>query len=726
MATGQLGTVVHYLRRLVVERASAEQSDCELLGRFHERQEADAFAALVRRHGPMVLSVCRRLLGDVHHAEDAFQATFLVLVRKSGSIRKRHSLSSWLHGVAYRIAVRARINTTQHRLQGLDDQEPAIHDADHTAWRDLRRVLDEELAELPEKYRHPLVLCYLEGKTNEEAARLLGWTKGTVSGRLARARDLLRSRLVRRGLTLAACGFAVLETQLSAQALVPFALQSSTIQLATLVAAGDFAAAGGILTLTEGVVNSMTLSKVKLAVAAVVVLSLFGGGAGVVGFQALAQDRSSEVGLRTDGRETKPEVVTPSSDGSVVIRTGEAALSLAVAPDGKVLAAGSDKGVRLWDVSTGAELRMLGENEQRIGAIAFSPDGRILVSGNSDGVIKFWDLATGKILTSIKSAQPVIESLAFAPDGRTLIGSSRPERVADSTVRIWEAPAGKELTQLEVHGERISHATFSADGKQIITGASDGLVRVWDAWSGKELRALQPQIKVRSLAVSPDGKTIAAVGGPEVVLLDLTTGKVLATLKLTGTAASAQPSIVFSPDGKLLAIARGAGAIELVDIPTGKLRLTLPVQAGPALPLVFTPDGQRLVSAGADGSIRLWKTDRAGEAVRAGELLARINNTGVPARLQTLVAELAKSQRSDDQIVEALCLATLSRFPTETERRFMSDQLAKQKDRRQEALSDIVWALINTKEFDAHVSELTKGGWGQRSIRDSGKGPQKQ
>jgi RNA polymerase sigma factor (sigma-70 family) len=185
--------------------AMGEPTDSQLLKRFARQQDEAAFAALVKRHGPMVLAVCRRILRDAHDADDAFQATFLVLVRKAPVIARPELLGNWLYGVAYRVAVKARIIAA--RRSERERQVPAMTLSDplsDVTGRELRAVLDAELSRLPEKYRAPLVLCYLEGKTNEQAARLLGWPIGSISGRLARARELLRERLLSRG--LAPCG----------------------------------------------------------------------------------------------------------------------------------------------------------------------------------------------------------------------------------------------------------------------------------------------------------------------------------------------------------------------------------------------------------------------------------------------------------------------------------------------------------------------------------------
>jgi RNA polymerase sigma factor (sigma-70 family) len=252
----------------------------ETLRRFAARGDEAAFETLLRRHGPMVLGVCRRLLADAHDAEDAFQATFVVLVRKARSLRRAESVAGWLYGVAYRTALKARSRaarrrTTERPLDGVP--EPATEPVPPTA--DLRAVLDDELDRLPEKYRAPVVLCYLEGKTFQEAAGLLGWPAGTVSGRLARAKDILARRLTRRGVGLSAGGLSAVWSA-SASAVVPAAVREATLRAALLCHAGRLASGGvalSVIQLVGEVQRTMLLAKVKTAALAVLTVGVLTG-----------------------------------------------------------------------------------------------------------------------------------------------------------------------------------------------------------------------------------------------------------------------------------------------------------------------------------------------------------------------------------------------------------------------------------------------------------------
>jgi RNA polymerase sigma factor (sigma-70 family) len=293
MATHRLSSVLHSLLHRVAPAASGEVSDAELLQRFVRSRDEAAFELLLWRHGPMVLTLCQRLLQNEQDAEDAFQATFLILVRKARTIGKREALASWLYKVAYRVACRARPRVpVACGLPIALEQFAADGTPDDVVWRDLRLHLDDELARLPETYRRPIILCYLEGKTHDEAARLLGWPKGTVATRLARGRERLRLSLGRRGWMLSSAALASVLTDKALAGAVSAELVRATLGGAVAYAAGT-TTAGAILSakslaLTEGVLRLMWYSKLKLAVVIFLTVSLASAGIGIAARQAWA------------------------------------------------------------------------------------------------------------------------------------------------------------------------------------------------------------------------------------------------------------------------------------------------------------------------------------------------------------------------------------------------------------------------------------------------------
>jgi RNA polymerase sigma factor (sigma-70 family) len=306
MAEGQVSPVLRFIRAVRPAVSAGGDSDGQLLNRFVGSGEEAAFVTLVRRHGPMVLSVCRRVLQNLQDAEDAFQATFLVLARQAASIRKRPSLASWLYGVAFRVARKAQAADIRRRFRERQVPDmPQQASLPEAAWQELRAILDDELNRLPEKYRAPLVLCYLEGKTNEDAAEQLGWTKGTVSGRLARARDLLRGRLTRRGLALSAGMLVGLFGAGTAPAAVPGTLLNTTVLAATSFTAGKAALAGAAAALAEGVIRAMFVTKCKIMLGVVLSLGLIAGGTGVL-VQVLAGDGSGTAQVQAAAAAQQP------------------------------------------------------------------------------------------------------------------------------------------------------------------------------------------------------------------------------------------------------------------------------------------------------------------------------------------------------------------------------------------------------------------------------------
>jgi RNA polymerase sigma factor (sigma-70 family) len=305
---------VHDVRTLSDVNALSKLSDAQLLDRFAARREEAAFEAIIQRHGPMVWGVCCRVLRDHHDAEDAFQATFLVLARKGSSVSMKEKLGNWLYGVAYQTAMKAR--TTRAKRRQRESHMPDVPERVATPdeqRESLTEILDRELSRLPEKYRIPIVLCELEGRTHKEAAEQLGWPIGTLSGRLSRARSMLAKRLALRGVAFSGGSLALFLTQDVAAASMPTAVVASTVKAAGAFAAGH-AAAGAIsvqvAALAEGVLKTMFMMKLTGAMVVTVVIAGIGGGLLAYGATSGAQNKNpmaDATAPRNDGIQTKNE-----------------------------------------------------------------------------------------------------------------------------------------------------------------------------------------------------------------------------------------------------------------------------------------------------------------------------------------------------------------------------------------------------------------------------------
>ncbi len=309
------GSFIHQLERLFQQGTAVGMSEGELLDRFVAGRDEAAFAALIARYGPMVLGVCRRLLRDPNDVDDAFQATFLVLVRKAGSLRRRDLLGNWLYGVAHRVATRSRCLAArrmvrapygQDAIDRLDEsggEAVAVHDDPSPLDSEPSPWLHDEVRRLPEKYRTLVLLCYFEGLTHEQAAARLGWPVGTVKGRLSRARGRLRKGLARRGITVSEAALASHLARLDVLATVPEPLHRATLEAARSVVgsasgriAGGAAVSISVATLADGVSRAMITTHVKA-----VSLVLLAAGAVTTGFVVAAAqitplERVSSVG----------------------------------------------------------------------------------------------------------------------------------------------------------------------------------------------------------------------------------------------------------------------------------------------------------------------------------------------------------------------------------------------------------------------------------------------
>jgi RNA polymerase sigma factor (sigma-70 family) len=319
MATSPMNRVIQHLHRAVLLGDGAEPTDGELLECFVSRGEKAALEVLVRRHAPMVWGVCRRILPH-HDAEDAFQAAFLVLVRKAGSVRPRGMVGNWLYGVAHQTALKARSTQAKRRArekQVADMPEPAAvaQQDPATNWQPL---LDAELSRLPDKYRTAIVLCDLEGKTQKEAARHLGCPEGTLSARLSRGRLMLAKRLARRGVPLSGAVLAAALSREAAPACVPAPVLSSTVEAVTLVEAGQTVISAQVAALAEGVLKAMLLTKLKTVLGVLLVLGGFAFGGGFLVCQT-DTGRRAETG-RPAAEKTGQAAGKQQVEGKSVIR----------------------------------------------------------------------------------------------------------------------------------------------------------------------------------------------------------------------------------------------------------------------------------------------------------------------------------------------------------------------------------------------------------------------
>jgi RNA polymerase sigma factor (sigma-70 family) len=271
-------TVIRHLRRAALLQEGSGPTDARLLEMFSAGRDEAAFEALMRRHGPMVLGVCRRVLRNAHDADDAFQATFLVFIRKAGSLRSRELLANWLYGVAYRTSMKARAMNAKRRTK--ERQATEVSRPASEACEELVAKLDHELSRLPDKYRAPIILCELEGKSRKDVAHLLGLPEGTLSWRLAHAKKTLARRLSR-------YGTVALVTALSESASTCLTPTLRATTLKTAMTAG--AVPAKVLALTEGVMKAMLLTKNKITTCAAVLMMLAGVGASGLTYRAAAQ-----------------------------------------------------------------------------------------------------------------------------------------------------------------------------------------------------------------------------------------------------------------------------------------------------------------------------------------------------------------------------------------------------------------------------------------------------
>jgi RNA polymerase sigma factor (sigma-70 family) len=643
-------------------QATQELPDQELLQRFVSRQEEAAFATLMERHGPMVLRLCRRLMLDPHTTDDVCQATFLVLLRRAGSIGRRELLAKWLYGVAYRIARRMRVDTAK-RLKRETRATPrqAADPWVEVSGQELSVLLEDELHGLPDRYRLPFLLCHVDGQTRDQAARRLGWSLRTLHRRLEKGRELLRRRLTRRGVTLtAALGAAGVPS--STTAATPGLLGPASVKAVTTFLPGTPAASAGVsvraVALAEGELKKMTLAKITLATLLVLTIGGLTAGAGLLARHVLATDtpeappqaRAEPPPAKAAPPQPAPHVranvdnygdpLPPGAHarlGTVRLRHSGGIGSVVLSPDGKLLASAAGK-VSVWDTATGRELERFKGKIRAAVAVAFSPDGKTLLTAKPKVVIEQWDVATGNL---VRRSAPPPESgdsdwlpndpvAVFSPN-RTLLALTD----HSSKVLLCDVATGKPVLRLREWDSFFSVA-LSHDGKTLAAGGKDlgprgdgptargvnldggePVIRLLDSATGQELRRLKGHKNcVVNVRFSPDDKVLASAAQTEkaIHLWEVATGRLIRTIPAGGE------GYAFSPDGRHLAVNTGE-AIQLWDLstaqqarrfqwPGGPLKLSLPgggsitwANGTPA----FSARGTMLAAATSGHTVDLWE-----------------------------------------------------------------------------------------------------------------------
>ena len=666
MNGAQLEPLVRDLRRLVEAQATRDLSDAQLLEQFARGRDEAAFAALMCRHGRLVWHVCRHVLHQEQDAEDAFQASFLVLALKAASLRRRQGLGNWLHGVAYRVAMNARrkaMRRQAHESRKAAAASRALPAAE--ALHELQILLHEEIDHLPAKYRVTLVLCGLEGKSKSEAARELGWKEGTVSGRLARARKMLEARLARRGVLLSAAWAATTLGAEAGAAVLPSPLVWATTEAALHLVAGQALTAGivsgQVAALVKGALKATSLTNLKLALAAVLGLILLGTGAGMAAYAAFTNEptrsgRDHPASASAD--EPAPQAKQPRVDlygdplpPGAVARLGTARMrqddveAMGLSPDGRVLITKSvaDGSVRAWEAASGkllwqtrfGELWAANNGNGLLGA-NFSPDGRLLAeiydcrtSAGMAVCILLCDAKNGKVLRRFpaEGSLPFVWETAFSPDSKVLAAKEK------GTIYLWSTEKGRQIVKWVGPATSDGMIRFSSDGKTLLS-AYDNKVSHWDV--AKRVTTSVVELKTGTpkwlAAMSDNGRLLAVVGGQTekpapgpgaasnstLQLFDTTTGKECCTL--LGVSGSIQ-ALAFSADaGNLVGVAAEEGkqrcAVSVWDTRNGKLKSRFPVRSRPCWNIGVSPDGGKVFTSatsnhgwlahGADESVVRW------------------------------------------------------------------------------------------------------------------------
>ncbi len=525
MAATAIGTVLQSLRCSYLRQDDA--SDAEMLERFIARRDEGAFEAILRLHGPMVLGVCRRVARNEADAEDAFQATFLVLIRKASSVRPRNMVGNWLHGVAFHTALKARAMSSKRSAKEREASAQTRTAAPDNTNSELQSIFDQELQGLPDIYRSAIVICDLEGLAIKDAARQLNCPPGTLGARLTRGRRLLSRRLTRRGVTLPAglAAFAIAQT--NTEAGVPPLLMKSMTKAAAHLAAGQAAIDGTIsarvAALTEGAIKTMLLSKLKsYSIPLVAIVCAIAVITGTIARNAIGDEPPP---MKKDLQQVQgnPPVEVPARRGQAgPVRAASFVWSVAFDPKGKWIAVSEGNNlVRQWDTASQQPGAALVGPEKIIRSLAVSPDGRYLAAGGDEGTLFIWEIATRKLVQRLAAGAGFVLTVAFSPDGASIVSACQKFGDTQSSVMLWDVKSGEMRQRYASNDGTVPFGAgtaiaFSPDGKELATlqeGKFTG-VKFYNVENGREVNRFEYEKSLRpqSIAISPDGRWLATGG----------------------------------------------------------------------------------------------------------------------------------------------------------------------------------------------------------------------
>lgn len=638
-----LGYVLSQLQRWTSPRLG-DLPDAVLLERFVGQRDESAFAALVARHGGMVLRSCHRILGDTHAAEDAFQATFLVLAQRAHALRRPAGLPGFLHSVARRVSVKARAKAAICAGNSPLTEEAADSHSDplmQLTARELLKILDEEIARLPAAQRSALVLCSLEGHTREEAAHILGCTDGAIKGHLQRGRQRLQKRLRRRGIDLSAALALVMVAREGIAAHVPELLLQSTVRAALHGAIGGTASAWA-----NSVLQGMGFPKLAGLLAVTLTIGLAASATVALVYHGSPSNAPEAKAPQTEEPRQSPQAVRvdrlgdPLPEGALLrlgtirYRAAAAINEAALSPDGKILATACESGITLFDLATGKP-RHLRDSAVPNGfdvngsKLSFSPDGKQLVSVTHSGNLRFWDVAAGKLLRVVGNG----EEPPAAPRGGRTIAMIPPPAVGDSRwTKIWFPPqstnviagsrgiglhpgsfttiiepsTGNILRRFQVTGEL---AAVASDGKTLASIDAGFLDAILCDNQGKELRRFHHEGKIKIATLCQDGKRLVTVNEKsEIKIWDTATGQEQRTIAAPNAKRKDHGRTVVSiaPDGNTLFVGTTGGDILRWNLRDGKELNPLSGHTWWVTGLFPTPDGRSLVSVSWDNMVHRW------------------------------------------------------------------------------------------------------------------------